>query len=116
MVEWQHALEKEWPALRFSEMKVETNQEQHAFEVQVYFNGLDPNAARIELYADGVNGGVPVRQEMELGAQLAGSPGGYTYRAQVPANRPATDYTARAIPHCDGVAIPLEEARIIWQR
>jgi glycogen phosphorylase len=26
------------------------------------------------------------------------------------------DYTPRVIPHCDGVAIPLEEARILWQR
>jgi len=34
----------------------------------------------------------------------------------VPAARPATDYTARLIPHGDGVAIPLEEARILWQR
>jgi starch phosphorylase len=116
MVDWQHALETEWPALRFSEMKVETNQEQHVFEVQVYFNSLDPNAARVELYADGVNGGVPVRQEMDRGVQLAGEPGGYVYRTQVPATRPASDYTARLIPHCEGVAIPLEEARIIWQR
>jgi starch phosphorylase len=116
MVDWQHALEKEWPALRFSEMKVETSREQHVFEVQVYFNGLDPNTARVELYADGVDGGIPVQQEMERGGQLAGAPGGYTYRAQAPATRPAADYTARVIPHCDGVAIPLEEARILWQR
>ena len=27
------------------------------FEVQVYLNDLDPNAVRVELYADGVNGG-----------------------------------------------------------
>jgi starch phosphorylase len=116
LVDWQHALEKEWSALRFSEMKVETNQEQHVFEVQVYFNGLDPNAARVELYADGVNGGVPVRQQLERERQLAGAPGGYNYRAQVPATRSAADYTARVIPYCDGVAIPLEDARIIWQR
>jgi starch phosphorylase len=97
-------------------MKVETNRERHTFEVQVYFNTLDPKAARVELYAEGVGGGVPVRQEMELGAQLAGTSGGYTCRAQVPANRPASDYTARVIPHCDGAAVPLEETRILWQR
>jgi starch phosphorylase len=33
----------------------------------------------------------------------------------VPAARPATDYTARVIPQHDGVAIPLEDARILWQ-
>lgn len=32
------------------------------------------------------------------------------------ATRPATDYTARVIPHRDGVGVPLEEAHILWQR
>ena len=65
IVEWQHRLEQKWPALRFGEVKVETQGGQHVFEVQVYLNDLDPNAVRVELYADGVNGGSPVRQEMK---------------------------------------------------
>ena len=97
-------------------MHVETNGEQHLFEVQVYLNDLDPNRARVELYADGVNGGGPVRQEMERVRQVAGASGGYAYRAGVAAARPAADYTARVIPHYSGVAVPLEAARILWQR
>ena len=89
MVDWRHAMEEEWPALRFGEMKVETNGEQHVFEVQVYLNDLDPNAVRVELYADGVNGDGPVRQEMERVRQLPGASGGYVYSAAVPAARPA---------------------------
>ena len=89
MVEWHHALEKEWPAIRFGKMKVGTSREQHTFEVQAYLNNLDPNAARVELYADGVNGGGPVRQEMKRVQQLACASGGYWYRARVPATRPA---------------------------
>ena len=116
MVNWRHGMEKEWSALRFGEMKVETNGEQHVFEVQVYLNDLDPNAARVELYADGVNGDGPVQQEMERVRQLAAASRGYSYRARVPATRPATDYTARVIPHCTGAAVPLEAARILWQR
>jgi hypothetical protein len=30
--------------------------------------------------------------------------------------RLTTDYTARIIPHCAGVAVPLEVAPILWQR
>jgi starch phosphorylase len=116
MVDWQHALEKEWPGIRFGETKVETDGEQQVFEVQAYLNELDPNAARVELYADGVNGGGPVRQEMERVRQLAAVSGGYAYRARVPATRPATDYTVRLIPHCTGLAVPLETTRILWQR
>jgi starch phosphorylase len=48
--------------------------------------------------------------------QLVGAVSGYAYHAEVPATRPATDYTARVIPHHDGVAVPLEAAHILWQR
>jgi hypothetical protein len=48
--------------------------------------------------------------------RLAGTPGGYVYSAAVSAARPPGDYTARVMPHFDGVAIPLEDARILWQR
>ncbi len=116
MVDWQHAIEKAWPALRFGEMKVETSAEHYVFEVQVYLDDLDPNATRVELYADGANGDGPARQEMERVRQLTGASGGYAYRAQVPATRPATDYTARLLPNRAGVALPLETARILWQR
>jgi starch phosphorylase len=116
MVEWQHAMQQAWPALRFGEMKVETNRDRHMFEVQVYLGGLDPSAVRIELYADRVNGDGPVRQEMERVRQLPAGAGGYAYRAPVPAIRPATDYTARVIPYHAGVAVPLEDDRILWQR
>ena len=116
IVNWRHALEQKWAALRFGEVKVETDGEQHVFDVQVYLDDLDPEAVRVELYADGAPDGAPVRQEMTRVRQLVGATSGYAYRACVPAERPATDYTARLIPHCNGVAIPLEDARILWQR
>jgi starch phosphorylase len=116
MVDWQHTLEQKWAALRFGDVKVETKGEQHVFDVQVYLNDLDPNFVRVELYADGVMGSAPLRQEMKRIRQLVGATGGYVYSAAVPAARPPADYTARVIPHCDGVAIPLEDARILWQR
>ncbi len=116
IINWWHALGKKWAALRFGDVKVETRGEQHVFEVQVCLNDLDPKAVRVELYADGVMGNGPVRQEMKHVRQLAGASGGYVYSAAVSAARPSADYTARVIPHCDGVAIPLEDARILWQR
>ena len=116
VVDWRHALEKEWPVPRFGEVRVETAGEQHAFEVEVYLNQLEANAAQVELYADGVNGAGPVRQEMEGVRQLAGASGGYVYTARVPAARPAGDYTVRVAPHHAGVAVPLEADRILWQR
>ncbi|MFH1340588.1 MAG: alpha-glucan family phosphorylase [Pseudomonadota bacterium] len=116
MVEWRRALERKWAELRFGEQKIETDGEQHVFEVEVHLDELDPNAVCVEIYADGINGDGPIRREMARGRQLAGHVRGFVYRASVPTKRPATDYTARVIPKLSGVAIPLEAAGILWQR
>jgi starch phosphorylase len=116
VVDWQRSLRREWASLRFGEVQVETGAERHIFRVGVYLNDLDPNAVRVELYADGVDGGAPARQEMKHVLSGAGASGGCVYSAAVPAARPAADYTVRILPHCAGVVIPLEDARILWQR
>jgi starch phosphorylase len=115
LLNWQRAMEQDWSNLRFGEMKVATDGENHVFEVQVYLGGLDPDSVRVELFADGLNGGEPVRQEMRRGGQLVGA-NGTIYSTQVPKTRPATDYTVRVIPHRPGAKVPLEAARILWQR
>ena len=116
IVDWQHRLGRQWATLHFGEVKIETNGKQHVFEIQVYLYNLDPKVVRVELYADGINGDAPVRWEMKRVRQPTGAPGGTIYSATVSAARPSTDYTARIIPYCDGVATPLEDARILWQR
>ena len=116
MVDWQHNLEQKWDTLHLGPVKVESRGEQQLFEVQVFLNGLDPKAVRVELYADGVKDGAPVRQEMKLERQPAEASASCVYGAAVPAVRSPADYTVRVIPHYEGVAIPLEDARILWQR
>jgi len=116
MVNWRHALDQQWAALRFGEVKLETDDKQHVFEVQMYLDDIDPEAVLVELYANGINGAKPERVKMKRVRQLVGATNGYAYRAVVPATRPASDYTARLIPHRDGVAVPLEAAHILWQR
>ena len=81
----------------------------HVFEVEVFLNDLDPKAVRVELYANGINGGDPVRQEMKCAR-----PAVLTHRAAAstaqlcPRHVRQRDYTARVIPQCAGVAVPLE--------
>jgi starch phosphorylase len=60
------------------------------FEVQVYLGALNPNAVRVELCADGVAGGAPVREEMQRERRTDGGTNASTYRARVAAARPAT--------------------------
>jgi starch phosphorylase len=116
IVDWRHAVDAKWDSLRFGDWRVETSAGQHAFEVELLLNDLDPKALRVEIHAEGIGGGEPVRVEMQCAQAMPGASGRSVYRAAAPATRPAGDYTARAIPHCAGVAVPLESARILWQR
>jgi starch phosphorylase len=116
IVRWRHILDRKWNALRFGEVKIATNGAQHTFEVQVYLDDLDPDAVRIELYADAIGNGEPVRQGMTRVHQLEGTPGAGLYRVSVPATRPAADYTVRIVPCRHGVSVPLEAPHILWQR
>ena len=116
LVNWRRELDQKWSALHFGEVKFETDGERHVFEAQVYFDDLDPAVLQVELYANGVDGEPSERVEMMQVRQLVGAINGYAYRTEVPADRPATDYTARVIPHREDVAVPLEAAHILWQR
>ena len=115
IVAWQDTLEQQWNTLRFGAMKVVSDVKGHTFGVEVSCGSLDPTSVRVELYANGVNNSEMERQAMTRG-QLLDKVNGYIFSAQVPTTRPATDYTARIVPHYDGVALPLEDTHILWQR
>ncbi len=114
LLHWQAALSKHWPALRFGSAIVDQQGEQYVFNVQVYLDELDPKAVKVELYAEGLNGGVPIRQLMNRGERLVDSANAFIYTIRVPATRPAADYTPRLIPHHSGASVPLEASFILW--
>jgi starch phosphorylase len=116
IVDRRHAVGQGWGSLRFGEVRVETSAGRHAFEVELFWNDLDTNAVRVELYADGINGGKPVREVMKCVGPQPGAARRSTFRATVSSTRPASDYTTRAIPQLPEVVVPLEFSRILWQR
>jgi starch phosphorylase len=63
-----------------------------------------------------LKGGSSVRQEMTRLRQLPGEAGGYIFSATVSSSRPASDYTARIVTHCEGFVVPLEAGWILWQK
>lgn len=116
IVNWQDILTKQWHTLYFNEVKIETSNNQHMFKIQVHLNSLDPKMIQVELYADGILGGAPIRQKMQCDSQVEGRSGDYIYSAIVPASRSKDDYTARIIPYYNSVTVPLEMNTILWQR
>lgn len=111
IVAWRNTLDVCWPALRFSDSKVDTKDNTHIFEVRVYLNGIDPNLVKVELYSIG-----DPPHPMTLLRHLPGDDKTSVYQASLPASRPASDYTPRVIPHFLDVPVPLESNHVLWQR
>ncbi|HEY8369013.1 MAG TPA: alpha-glucan family phosphorylase [Thermodesulfobacteriota bacterium] len=116
LTDWRRHLARDFRALRFGAVSVDTAGGHHAFRVELFTGSLDPDAIRVELYADPLDGGPPVRETLVRGARLPGPEPGYVYAARIPATRPAWHYTARAVPAHPDAAIPLEANQILWQR
>ncbi len=113
---WEEQLKRHWTTLRFGDVQVETAGGAHNFRVQVYLDDLDPDAVEVELYAEALPGAEGARHRLVRGAPLVGATRAWTYTAQIKADRPAADFTARLIPRHPHAAIPLEAAQILWQR
>jgi starch phosphorylase len=103
IIDWKQSVENCMKKLRFGEMKTETIDDQHHFEIQIDF--LDPTSVRLEIFANGIEVPIPMKQKTAN-----------QYVATVPATRPITDFTLRAIPFSTDVSVPLECHQILWQK
>ena len=115
LLQWQRELARHGSRVRFGSLATEQRNDHYAFQVQVYLNELDPEAVRVELYAEAQNGTEPVRQPMQRGEPLVGSANAFLYVASLPATRPASDYTPRVVPYKLGASVPLEAPFICWR-
>ena len=116
VADWRNAVDKEWNSLRFGNVHVDTDADHHKVEVELILNGVDPAALRVELYADPIDGGEPVCQEMNAAQAPEAKSDRRVYATTIGTQRPLSQYTARVIPQRAGVAVPLEFDRILWQR
>ena len=114
LVAWQTELAKHWSALRFGPATVEQQGEQYLFHVQAFLDEIDPDALRVELYAEALKDGEPITHAMTRGERLAGAASTFTYSASVPTSRPVADYTPRLVPRHEGAFVPLEAPFILW--
>jgi starch phosphorylase len=115
LVRWEDTLRRQWPGLRFGEVRVRTEGSTHSFAATVYLGELDPDAVAIELYADGDKATGPTRVALRRGEPLVGARG-FSYVGEVASARPSWHFTLRAVPSHSGVAVPLELPLIVWQR
>ena len=115
IVQQRQQIASEWDKLEFGEVQTEVVANGYLFRVTLRLGALTPGQVLVELYANGLNGEAALRIPLEPDA--AGSAEGtYQYQALVTTTRPAGDFTARLLPQYEGIAVPLEDDRIRWQR
>jgi len=110
---WAEGLRKHWSRVHLS-TAVSRCERSHRFRVHVYLGELEPEAVRLELYADPHGDWPAARVPMQRGDPLPGSVHGHVYTAEVPDHRPASHYTPRVVPYHPEASVPLEAAQILW--
>jgi glycogen phosphorylase len=110
---WHARVTQQWGAVQFGELRVQRDGDRWTFSVPLQVGQLPPTEVRVELYADPAGDEEPIRQVMERASETAD---GYVYRASVPATRPASHFTPRAMPFHPDVRQPAENSLICWQR
>ena len=116
LIAWRQALAAHWQEARFGAMSVQRHATDWLVTVEVRLGGLDPEAVRVELYAEPIEGGEPERHVMERTRKLDERGHSYEYCASIPAVRAVGDYTPRLRPCHPIASVPLEAQEILWQR
>ncbi len=112
---WKEHLDRNWEGIRFGSETVQESAEGHLIECPVWLGEIAPEDVRVEVYANAPRGGPPFRKAMDRTKILSGARNGFIFQATVPGDRPVGDYTLRVIPFHEGVKVPLEYHRILWQ-
>ena len=111
---WQEEIAANWNDVHFGALDVSEQEGDLVCSVEVYLGALDPNSIRVEMYADSQNGGPAFWREMQTSVPER-SPEPHPYMTRIRTTRPASDFTARILPH-HALALPTENRRILWQR
>jgi starch phosphorylase len=115
IVQQRQQLASEWDKLEFGAVHPEAVANGYLFHVALRLGALTPDQVLVELYATGLNG--VDAQRIPLQPDAAPAADGYRhYQALVSTPRPASDFTARVVPAYEGIAVPLEDQHIRWQR
>jgi starch phosphorylase len=73
-------------------------------------------SARVEIFADELANKPAEVVILHQEEAIPGAMNGHIFSGEVPATRPAGDYTIRVVPYHPGVSVPSELSLISWQR
>jgi len=113
---WADDLSNRWPSLHIGQPTTARAGSQWQFSVPVIMGEIPPGSARVELFADELDGKPAEVVILHQEQAIPGAMNGHIYSGEVPVTRPAEDYTVRVVPYHPEVSIPSEFGLISWQR
>jgi starch phosphorylase len=116
LLQWKQDIARHWNSVRFVNLRIDTHDGKHFFQADVATGSLSTDYLRVELYADTASGKLACSEAMNPSGPCTDKPDTFTYSAQISADRPASEYTARIVPHHLNAFVPLETNQIAWQR
>jgi starch phosphorylase len=113
--EWAETLTHRWSDLHIEKPTVARMQDRWRVSVPVFLGEIAPSSVHVQLFTD-VNDKPAEAVVLHQEQPIPGALNGYIYAGEVPAHRPADDYTVRVVPRRTGVQVPAELSLVAWQR
>jgi len=113
--DWRRTLDQRWDALRFGSLRVNAQPDGHEVEIELFLNGINPSGVQVQLYANAAEH-ADTHWEMTRVPKTHDPASPDVYKVMLSTSRSIGDYTARVVPAYPDVSVPLECARIKWQR
>jgi starch phosphorylase len=111
---WHRRIRDEWSSVRLGPMQVAHSGEHWEVDIQLYLAELGVEDVRVELVREASGGSTAMTVPMTTDRPITGAVNVWRYRASVPADRPAADYTPRVVPAHPLAFVPVEASEILW--
>jgi starch phosphorylase len=112
LAEWEAGVRTFWGEVRFEGVTARPANGGLEFQARLHLGSLRPEDVQPQVYAEPLNGASPEIIPMKQN----GTEGGATsFEAQVPARRPASDYTVRVLPQHPDAQQPLDLPLVLWE-
>ena len=112
--QWERQIRRRWHEVHAGNLELTAQAEGWTFSLPVYLGDLPADSVAAQLYAE------PTEEEggcvlpMQRVGPVPGAINGVMFRVHVATQRPASDFTARLVPHHPQAKVPLETNRIRW--
>lgn len=113
---WARHLADHWPGIHCGEVSASTAGTDLTVSALVNLGGIAPEAVRVEVYADPLDGQPAFVCPMVPAEGPPSTAGPVRYHVTIPATRPAEHFTPRVVPAHPGARLPLELPLIAWAR